>query len=179
VCGGLVQNEQFDLSLFEELNRLIESAVLYDHIVLLGEYRLSSGALIDAFSKAGVLKRLTEEELRELVLRPETQKRFEKTMRRLFGPGVVDAEDAQAVTLLDLRITPNSFAQMSYNAMVDQVMGMGSTSGFDTSQFSQWLTRNIFATRYHLDYARSLPFGARRAITRCLPNSAQPSLISG
>lgn len=44
----LVQNERFDLSLFEELNRLIESVVLYDQIVLLGEYRLPSGALTDA-----------------------------------------------------------------------------------------------------------------------------------
>jgi hypothetical protein len=31
---------------------------------------------------------------------------------------------------------------------------------------------------YNLDYARSLPFGARSAITKCLPNSAQPSLTS-
>src|SRR5580658_9808591 len=34
------------------------------------------------------------------------------------------------------------------------------------------------ADTINLDYARSLPFGARRAITRCQPNSAQPSLIS-
>ncbi len=75
----MVQNERFDLSLFEELNRLIESVVLYDRIVLLGEYPLPSGPLIDAFSKAGVLQRLTEEDLRQLVLRPETQERFGKT----------------------------------------------------------------------------------------------------
>jgi hypothetical protein len=31
---------------------------------------------------------------------------------------------------------------------------------------------------FHLDYARSLPFGARSAITKCLPNSAHPSLTS-
>jgi hypothetical protein len=68
-------------------------------------------------------------------------------MRAIFGPSVSDAEDAQADSLLDLRILPNALDQASYGAMFDQVLNLGSDKESDVSHLTRWLTTNVYETR--------------------------------
>ncbi len=61
---ALLRGSHFSLSLFEELNRLIESVVLYDRVMLLGDYatdRLTSYSILE---EAGAISQLTDESLK-------------------------------------------------------------------------------------------------------------------
>src|SRR5438046_6966373 len=66
-AGALASGEPFSLSLFEDLNKLIESVVLYDRIVLLGDYELPSGVFATPLREDGILETLPDDQIRMLL----------------------------------------------------------------------------------------------------------------
>lgn len=144
---SLASGGQFNLSLFEDLNKLIEAVVLYDKIVLLGDYSLPSGVLATPLEKEGILQTMPDSEMRTMVEQNSTQSRFRAYMLDVFGKDVTYADDATPSKLLDLRISPNIFDQISYNNLFEQTIGCSSTIGFERQRFTQWIRENILCTR--------------------------------
>jgi hypothetical protein len=144
---SLIEEGQFSLSLFEDLNKLIESIVLYDEIILLGDYDLPSGALADPLDRAGVMRRISDDEIKKIMSDGNASNRFEKSMSDIFGLSVMEAEDAKADKLIDLRISPNTFDQNSYQALFSITTQLSEANN-PRQVLSEFLDKKIFQTRH-------------------------------
>ncbi|MCP5105065.1 MAG: hypothetical protein GY950_16880 [bacterium] len=144
---SLASGSQFGLSLFEDLNKLIEAVVLYDKVVLLGDYSLPSGLLATPLKKAGILQTMPNAEMRNIITQTSTQSRFRAYMIDVFGKDVAYVENATPGKLLDLRISPNIYDQISYNNLFEQTINCCSTGGYERQRFTHWINENILCTR--------------------------------
>ena len=144
---GLASGAAFNLNVFEDFNKFIEAVILYDRIIVLGEYSLPSGLLASPLEKAGILKTITNKEIEDFFQKKTSQDQFYSTMADVFGPKVSGAEDAQPKQLLNLRISPNTFDSYSYNNLFNQTIECAKEQNFERSKFCNWISKNIFETR--------------------------------
>ena len=100
----LAEGGPFTLSLFEDLNRLVESVVLYDKVLLLGDYDLPSGLFATPLKKAGVLEMLPTNHIRTIISRDVARARFRSCLVDAFGENVGDTDDAQPERVLECRV---------------------------------------------------------------------------
>ncbi|ASQ91114.1 hypothetical protein CHL67_09475 [Prosthecochloris sp. GSB1] len=161
---SIASRESFNLSSFEDFNRLVEAVILYDRVVLLGDYALPDGPISSALRKEEIVDILTDADLRDIVTREGVQRKFAESVRYAFGDEAVDADDAQASTLLSNRISPNWFDQYSYKSLYEEVVAFGRNQSASVDTVRTWLKNRIFATREqggHFSYiARSLVYSA-------------------
>ena len=159
---GLASGGQFSLSLFEDLNKFIESVVLYDKVVLLGDYFLPSGVFAQPLQQEGILDTITDNEIRSIMLNEDAKKQFQISMENIFGPASLDADDAQPERLIELRIPPNAFDSNSYNNFFNQTVEYAKSKGFEKDRFTKWIAENIFETRskggHFYYFARSIVY---------------------
>ena len=55
-AASLTEGGEFNLFVFEDFNKLVEAVVLYDRVVLLGDYDFPSSNIYDELTKKGFLK---------------------------------------------------------------------------------------------------------------------------
>lgn len=161
---GLAAGGRFSLSLLEDLNTLIESVVLYDQIVLLGDYSLPSGVFATPFRKAGILKTMTDADVRSVIADETAQNHFLSSMVDVFGSGVLDLDEAQPDQLIERRFTPNSLDHSSINLLFNQTIECSKHGSlFERERFKDWIAQNIFEQRErggHFYYlARAILYG--------------------
>lgn len=154
----------FNLSSFEDFNKLIEAVILYDRVVLLGDYALPDGPISRVMKNEQIVDTLTDVALRDIIARPEVTRTFTESIRYAFGEEAVNAEDAQPSNLISNRISPNWFDQFSYNALYEEVVEFGRRDHASIDALRVWLKDHIYATRVnggHFSYiARSLVYSA-------------------
>lgn len=161
---SLAAGDRFSLSLFEDLNRLVESVVLYDQIVLLGAYSLPSGILATPLREAGILKTMTDADVRSAIADEGAQDRFLSSMVDVFGSEVLDLEEAQPDQLIERRIPPNAFDQSCIELYVNQTIECGRHDGlFERERFKAWIAQNVFSQRerggHFYYFARAILYG--------------------
>jgi len=144
---SLASGAAFSLSLFEELNKLIESVVLYDRVVLLGDYELPSGVFATPLREAGILKTLPDEQLRLLLRSADIRSQYFSTMQDVFGDASIGGTDINPETILDNRISPNIADKISYSRLFDQTISCGSSSEFARASLTKWIADNIYSRR--------------------------------
>ena len=159
-AASLTEGGKFNLSTFEDFNKLVEAVVLYDRVVLLGDYNLPSNNVYNELNKEGVFEKLSNTELRAYVNTPQAQAHFQDTLEYIFGAESLTAPEAKPEILLNSRISPNALDQMAFNTMAAQTVQLHSKGKFNTNVFTNWLNENVFQTRNlggHFYYiARSL-----------------------
>lgn len=161
---SIVEGNYFNLSAFEDFNRFIEAIVLYDKVVLLGDYSLPSSEFYSELSKEDIFERLSGQQLQTLIKKPQTQQYFKESMQQAFGEAALISKEAQAESLLELRISPSILDTLSYNSLFAQVIRCNTRESFDLKNFTLWLNKRIFQKRSiggHFYYiARALVYSA-------------------
>lgn len=161
---SVATRRSFNLSSFEDFNKLVEAVMLYDRIVLLGDYALRDGPISSVLKKEGVIDTLSAGNLRDLTDRSEVKSTFNKSLRYIFGESALEAEEAQPASLLSNRISPNMFSQRCYNALAERVAEFGKKENASIDDLRVWFKEHIFDTRAeggHFAYlARSLVYSA-------------------
>lgn len=161
---ALIQYNRFSLSTFEDFNRLIEAIVLYDKVLFLGEYDISWSPFYSALNKESIFETLTDKKITQIIKNPTTTQIFEDTKQYIFGRDSIDKKDTDIESLLNLRIAPNEFDQLSYNTMVLKVLENNIKGNFDVQSMLTWISENIFKTKdeggnfYY--FARSLVYSS-------------------
>lgn len=145
---ALASGSEFSLALFEDLNKLIESVILYDHVVLLGDYELPSGIFVTPLKQAGILETFSNEKLRLRLQDEQTRSQFFSTMSDIFGPAVIKGTDIQPETILDNRISPNVADSLSYSRLFAQTISCGSSLEFNREGLTDWISENIYLRRH-------------------------------
>jgi hypothetical protein len=144
---SLVAGEKFSLSLFEDLNKIIEAVVLYDRIVLIGDYSLTSSIFAAPLEKAGALKKLSDANFQNVFADKSARSHFSLSMANVFGPQVLDIEDAQPEELIKLRISPSSRDMLKYRDFFLETIECGKAEHFERDRLTNWVAQNIFEQR--------------------------------
>ena len=159
-AASLTEGGEFNLFAFEDFNKLVEAVVLYDKVVLLGDYDFPSSNIYDELNKEGIFENLSDIELRTYLNAPQAQTHFQDVMGYIFGKESLRVPDVRPEVLLDSRISPNAFDQMALNTMALQTIRLHNRGKFNTDVFTDWLNKNIFQTRnlggHFYYFARSL-----------------------
>lgn len=148
LCGESVLRGEFNLSLFEDFNRLVEGCVLYDQLVLMGDYDLSGSTLYQQLHSAGVLDILGEAALRELTSRPDARVLVCDGLEHALGLTAEEASATDPVALLEARVSPNAQDRATYSRMADNVARAGAANAVDVGELRRWNRDNIFSTRH-------------------------------
>jgi hypothetical protein len=144
---SLIAGGRFSFSLFEDLSKLIEAAVLYDHIILIGDYSLPSGILAAPLERANILSTMTDADVLRGIASEAARESFVSSMVDVFGASVAQADDAQPEQLINLRISPNHLDNLSYNNLFEQTVKCAGNTQFERLGFTNWISKNIFENR--------------------------------
>ncbi len=163
-AASLTESGWFNLSAFEDFNKLVESVVLYDKVVLLGDYDLPSNNVYNELKKEDIFEKLSDNKLKEYINTPKAQAYFKDSIQSIFGADSLSTADASPEVLLNSRISPNMHDRMSFTEMTTQTVQLHNKDTFNTPVFTGWLRENVFKTRNlggHFSYiARSLVYSA-------------------
>jgi hypothetical protein len=143
LCAESVLDGQWSLSLFEDLNRLIEGVVLYDEIVLLGAYNVASSDVYRTLSREGVLKELPADAVQQLVAVPATAERFRRSLVHAYGISDGDAFNISPHVVLGSRIPPMFSDQLAYESLANVVSRQRTNDGYNVAGLRDWLRANI------------------------------------
>src|SRR5262245_32927891 len=125
LCGESVLRGEFSLSLFEDFNRIVEGCVLYDRLVLIGDYDLSGSLLYQQLHNAGLLDTLADAQLRQLTSAPDVQAFVRDGLEHALGLSPEEASATDPLALLEARVSPNAHDQATYNRMTANVARAG------------------------------------------------------
>jgi hypothetical protein len=163
-CAESVLNGEWSLSLFEDLNRLIEGVVLYDEIVLLGAHDASRSNIYSTLKHEGVITEWLDDDLLRVVARPETQERFRSNVVYAFGISNAAANQLPPSTILTHRIPATPADQEAYTTLARSVGGFQTAEGYDLSGLREWLRVHIVQSHEHAAsfnyFTRSLLYSA-------------------
>ena len=89
---------------------------------------------------------------------------FKDSLQYIFGNEVLNVRDADAKSLLRLRINPNLFGIRSLSLYFEKFVLSSQQEKFDIGRFRQWLQQQIFETRdkggHFYYFARTLVYSA-------------------
>lgn len=161
----VAEHHGFNLMLFEDLNRYIEAAVLYDKIVLVGEYRVPSSSITDGLKQEGVFENVSQDTFEKLAdTSDDVQQTFARSYESVFGQPVLAGLETSLGELTRLRISPNSFDQSVLNELIPKTIQFNYPKGFDVAAFQNWLARDVAETRdfggHFYYFARALVYSA-------------------
>jgi hypothetical protein len=113
LCADEILNgKHFSLPLLEDLNRLIEATVLYDKLVLLGEYDSGEG-LISEFSKKGIIEIFPTKIFNKIIAEDFFRECFRKNASLVFGDEISTQSEFDIQKIINERnspsLTDNSF----------------------------------------------------------------------
>lgn len=146
LCGESVLRGAFNLSLFEDFNRLVEGCVLYDKVVLIGDYDLSGSTLYKRLRSAGVVDVLREASLREFTSARDVRVLVRDGLEQALGLTSEEASAIDPLALLEARVSPNALDRITYTQMADNVARAGATR-VDVGELRTWNRDNIFSSR--------------------------------
>jgi hypothetical protein len=143
LCAEALMDGQWSLGLFEDLNRLIESIVLYDHVVLLGDYEPAATGVFEVLSRENILVPLKRDAVASLLSNPATCRQYEKHLNSAFGVNASDNAGLSIDVVFESRISPSTADRHAYGRMVDVVSTTTRRGDDDVAPLRTWFTNLI------------------------------------
>lgn len=162
--AAVAEHDYFNLSTFEDFNRLVEGIVLYDKVLLLGDYDLPSSYLFSELKNEKIFETVSDAEIRDLLKETETRSNYNQKLSLIFGDQALEASDTNPDELLNLRISPNPYDRNAMDWFLEQVVILDESNNLSQKTFRDQVAKKLFLSRneggHFYYFARSLVYSS-------------------
>jgi hypothetical protein len=138
LCAEALIDGHWSLERFEDLNRLVESVVLYDEVVLLGDTDPVGIAIFSTLARENILRPITDKEVESIIRKPSTRSLYSRYLEAAFGV----TERESGALALDVartsRINPTDADRAAYARLAHVVSSLSLSDTGDIERLRKW-----------------------------------------